>query len=220
MFHCLLACWSMLLCHHAGQDELVVGFYHHCRDMPELERIFGCLFNLVPVRLQVPGDGPRKSFLKSVQQACREVMANASLPSQTIVEECLPKRNPALKNKPLFQTVFNWLGDARLASTSLFGDDVAVSPAAELPLHAGFTNGFFMVNAFFDHSGILTGNINFSSALFQRSTIENLLSDFGMLVKSFTESHAHDDASRLSMSSVISSLPPSKHRYRFPHGHH
>ena len=51
-FQVMLALWSLLLCRHAGQEEVVVGSPYHGRDAAGTESLIGYFVNMLALRVE------------------------------------------------------------------------------------------------------------------------------------------------------------------------
>ena len=52
LFQLVLAVWCMVLCRHAGQEEVVVGSPYHGRDAPGSEGLIGYFVNMLALRVE------------------------------------------------------------------------------------------------------------------------------------------------------------------------
>ena len=54
LFQVVLALWSLLLCRHAGQEEVVIGAPYHGRDAAGTEGLIGYFVNMLALRVEAP----------------------------------------------------------------------------------------------------------------------------------------------------------------------
>jgi amino acid adenylation domain-containing protein len=104
LFTTLLAAWQVLLHRYSGQNDIVVGTPTANRDLPELERLVGCLADHVALRTQV-NDNPRfDEHLASVKQTVAGAFDHRAVPFDVLVDSLRPDRTAS--HAPLFQVLF------------------------------------------------------------------------------------------------------------------
>ena len=89
-FQAVLALWAVLLCRHAGQEEVVIGSPYHGRDAAGTESLIGYFVNMLSLRVDVPHGGSIGAALRGARTVASEGMRHASVPFQQVVNELLP----------------------------------------------------------------------------------------------------------------------------------
>ena len=111
LFQLVLALWALLLCRHAGQEEVVVGAPYHGRDAPGTEGLIGYFVNVLPLRVAAARGGTVGALLRAAREAAAGGMAHAALPFQQLVHEELPRRVHDASRNAVFQAMLAWEED-------------------------------------------------------------------------------------------------------------
>jgi amino acid adenylation domain-containing protein len=101
LFMVLMAGFDVLLRHHTGAEDLVVGTDVAGREDPELAGLVGFFVNQVAVRASLAGAPSFDAVLARVRQALLEVYSLQETPFNMVVEALNPPRDPS--RTPLFQ---------------------------------------------------------------------------------------------------------------------
>ncbi|MFH0518038.1 amino acid adenylation domain-containing protein [Streptomyces sp. M41] len=101
----LLAAFQVLLADWAGDPEVTVGTPVAGRGRPGLDRLVGCLINMLPVRTSLADRPDFRALLARVRQAVLGALAHEELPLDRMVEALVTGRDRQLS--PLFQVMFN-----------------------------------------------------------------------------------------------------------------
>jgi amino acid adenylation domain-containing protein len=172
----LLAAWSALISRYTGQKDLVIGCTAGFRDTAETEQLIGCFINMMPLRIQLEDD---PSFLELIDRArgvSLDAFSHRELPFERIVELLRPDRS--LSHTQLVQVYFQFQPSS--IATVPPGSSVRQSL---VNLHNGRSKFDLMLNAS-DRQGRITGNLEFSTDLFDRATVERLATHLTQLVRS------------------------------------
>jgi amino acid adenylation domain-containing protein len=106
LFMTLLAGYSALLAHHAGQDDFAVG----CpvvvgRDREELAGVIGLFLNSLPLRVDLSGGPTFRDLLLRIRRMALEAYAHQDVPFEKVVEALRIPRDAG--RTPVFQVWFN-----------------------------------------------------------------------------------------------------------------
>ena len=104
LFQLVLSVWAVLLCRHAGQEEVVVGSPYHGRDAAGTEALIGYFVNVLALRVEAPRGGTVSSLAACARDAASGGMRHALLPFQAIVHELLPRRAHDASRNAVFQS--------------------------------------------------------------------------------------------------------------------
>jgi len=179
-FMALLAAWAVLLGRHAGQDDVLVGSPIAGRTRRETEDLIGFFVNTLVLRIVLNGEAPSprgSTFAVIVEQARRtalDAFTHQDLPFERLVEEIVSERNLAIA--PLFQVLFV-LQNAPQESLTVPG--LSFSPVA---VEAGLAKLDLTLSLGESPDGI-SGTLEYSTDLFDRSTAERLLARFAILLE-------------------------------------
>ncbi|MCG8347097.1 MAG: amino acid adenylation domain-containing protein, partial [Chloroflexales bacterium] len=173
LFMTLLTAFQVLLHRYSGQDDIRVGTPIANRTQTALEGLIGCFINTLVLRANVaPGQSFRQTLAQSRETAL-EAYANQDAPFEMVVEAVQPERD--LSRTPLFQVMFILqntpakvleLPGLQLAP---FNFDLKVSP-------------FDLTMILEETPAGLHGAIEYSTDLFDASTVTRFLEHFEMLL--------------------------------------
>ncbi|RSD12022.1 non-ribosomal peptide synthetase [Amycolatopsis eburnea] len=165
LFMTLVAACQVLLAQWAGQDDVAVGTVTAGRDRAELERLVGFFVGTLTLRSTVDTRRSFREFLAEVRETVLDAFAHQDVPFERVVDAVQPVRDPS--RTPLFQAmvVLQNTGDRPGGGTLVAG---------EVPLPAG-SAPFDLLVQFEDDGGALHGAVNYSTGLFDASTIDRLV---------------------------------------------
>jgi amino acid adenylation domain-containing protein len=181
-FMTVLAVWHALLQRHSGQTDFAVGTPVANRTRPELEPLIGVFLNMLALRTDGGGDPSFAELLARVRHTALEAYDHADIPFERIVDEVNVERDRS--RPPLVQTMLALNSTPRVPLT-LRG--LAVEP---LDL-TGRVSRFDLSLALSVQGGELGGGLEYSTDLFDRTTMERLAGHFLRLLAA-----AADDPSR------------------------
>ncbi|WP_371626410.1 amino acid adenylation domain-containing protein [Streptomyces sp. NBC_01116] len=173
-FAVLAAAVAALVSHASAQDDVVVGTPVSRRDDEDLVPLIACLSDVMPLRQRVT---PQDSFADLVGRAkavVRGAVAHRDVPYSHLIRELDVERSPG--RFPLFQVVI--------------GVDDAPAPALDLPgvaaermyVHAG-TAKYDVFLHMIPEARSFRGYWDFSTDLFDRSTVERLAERLAALLR-------------------------------------
>ncbi len=175
LFMTLLAAFDVLVCRYSGQTDLCVGTAVACRTRPEIEPLIGMFVNSLALRSDLSQDPPFTEVLRRVRHTSLEAYAHQDLPLDRLVEQLGIARDSS--RSPLFQVMFS-LHDEVLGDVVL--DGVTLRP---IELEA-CTSKLDLTLAMTRDGAELRGAFEYSSDLFDRSTIERMSGHFLHLLAS------------------------------------
>ncbi|HEU5382596.1 MAG TPA: amino acid adenylation domain-containing protein [Ktedonobacteraceae bacterium] len=174
LFMTLLAAFKILLCQYTGQEDIIVGSPVAGRTYPELENLIGLFTNTLPLRTHLGGQPGFREVVRRVRTMALEAYAHQDLPFERIVAEVCPDRD--LSHTPLFQTMFI-LQNVPATSTEL--------PGLTLTLQEmdNYTAKFDLELDIQETAQGLMGYMEYSTDLFDETTIDHILSHFQQLLQ-------------------------------------
>lgn len=174
LFMTLLAAFNTLLYCYSKQEDIIVGSPIASRVPVETERLVGFFANTVVFRTDLSNDPTFKELLARVRKVAVGVYSHQGLPFEKLVEVIQPERNPS--HSVIFQVLFA-LQNTALPDLKLPGLDVKL-----VNIESG--------NARFDLSlhmtewpEGLTCLLEYSSSLFNASTISRMVEQFKLLLE-------------------------------------
>ena len=174
LFMTLLAAFQVLLHRYSGQDDIAVGVPIAGRSRPELEGLIGFFVNTLVLRGDLNGDPSFVDYLARVRTCSLDAYAHQDLPFEKLVEDLAPSRE--LSRNPLFQVSFALQNtpppDWRLAGLDVQAIQGIVDNNAKFDLYLAVT----------ESAGQLVGRFEYSAALFDPATIENMVAQWRTLL--------------------------------------
>ncbi|MEU7864914.1 condensation domain-containing protein, partial [Nonomuraea sp. NPDC049141] len=177
MFMTLLAAYTVLLGRYSRQDDLLVGTPVANRNQAETEDLIGFFVNTLVLRADLSGDPTFTDLLQQVRATALAAYGHQDLPFEQLVDELGVERDRS--RTPLFQTLFNYFAiDDPTArelqeATADGGQQARVGILAQTDLRMIFAEG----------SDNLSATIEYSTALFDRVTIERLVGHLRVLLE-------------------------------------
>ena len=191
----LLAAFKALLFRYTQQEDLIVGMPVSGRNSPETQKLIGLFVNTLPLRTDLSGNPTFRELLQRVRQVCSEAYAHDGIPFQVLIDALKPDRN--LAHAPLFQVMFDY---QNAPPEPLHLDGLVVSPFDFEKRTSMFDLRLFI----WEQSDGLLATLEYSTALFERSTVQRLLRHF----RSLLEGVAADADQRISRLPLLS---PEEH---------
>ncbi|RKI05864.1 amino acid adenylation domain-containing protein, partial [Corallococcus praedator] len=162
----LLAVWQVLLSRYSRQEELLVGSPIAGREYGELEGLVGFFVNTLVLRGRVRSGDTFRTLLAQVRSSTLSAFEHQGLPFEKLVEELQVDRD--LSRNPLVQAVFA-LQNAPTGELKAPG--LTLRPVPVDNATARFDLGLLLHEA----PDGLRGVLEYSTDLFERSTVERLI---------------------------------------------
>ncbi|HSF38969.1 MAG TPA: non-ribosomal peptide synthase/polyketide synthase [Thermoanaerobaculia bacterium] len=166
LFMVLLAAFQAVLARWSGQDDIVVGTYSGNRPRRELEGLIGFFINTLVLRTDLSGDPSFADLVGRVRETTLGAFANQDVPFEKLLEILHLPRDPS--RTPLFQALLvlqNFPPAEADLSTGVRLSAMAVrSEKSDYDLALWLEEG----------ADGITGNLEFSSDLFDRETMTRL----------------------------------------------
>nr|UNF16781.1 DsaG [Streptomyces scopuliridis] len=156
---------QLLLSRHSGRRDIAVGTPVSGRDRGEVEPIVGFFVNTLVLRADVDELRTFGEFLDSVRETVLEAFAHGDAPFEQVVDALVTERD--LSRPPLVQAM---VALQNAPSEPLRLDGVQL---AEEPLPRDFSL-FDLTFTYWEEGGELRGSVEYSTDLFDASTIERL----------------------------------------------
>ncbi|RKH32449.1 non-ribosomal peptide synthetase, partial [Corallococcus sicarius] len=174
LFMVLLAGWQALLSRYTGQDDLSVGSPIAGRTRAETEGLIGFFVNTLVLRAKVEDSQSFRSLLQQVRGTVLEAYEHQDVPFEKLVEVLQPARS--LSHTPLFQTL--------LALQNVPTEDVRLPGLRLRGLDFQHATSKFDLSIFFSETPDgLQGELEYSTALFNRSTAERMATHLRTLLE-------------------------------------
>jgi acyl carrier protein len=191
LFMVLLAGFQTLLARRSGSEDIVIGSPIANRNRHEVEPLIGSFMNTLALRGDLSGDPTFLELLQRIRKTALDAYAHQDLPFEKLVAELQPARN--LSYSPIFQVMFI------LQNTPMPIAQAASIKFAQQDIDAGSSKLDLTLNLEETSNGY-AGWMEFSTDLFDHSTIERMIHHYQFLLKSIVI----NPASRLSELAVES----------------
>ncbi|MEV4313135.1 amino acid adenylation domain-containing protein [Actinocrispum sp. NPDC049592] len=176
-FMVLLAAFSTLLGRYTGRSDIAVGTPVAGRTRPETEDLIGFFINNLVMRTDLTGDPSFTELVDRVRRTALDAFAHQDVPFEHLVDALQPGRD--LSRNPLFQIMFEVQHMAGVLPTTLAGCDATGLGSGEPVAKFDLT---LTVKERTD--GVLRCWFEYSTALFDRATIERLGAHYVRLLES------------------------------------
>ena len=174
-FMTLLAAFQVLLHRYTGQDDIVVGTDIAGRNRHELEHIIGFFVNHPVLRTRMDGNPSFRELLQRVREVTLDAYAHQDLPFDKLVSALRPERH--LSRMPIFQVLLV-VRNTPIEPMQLSGLKVSLMEFENLT--AKFDVALFLEET----ADGLAAVWNYSTDLFDHSTVERMASHFEHLLYS------------------------------------
>ncbi len=172
LYMTLMAAYKIMLARYTGQEDIVVGTPTANRHAVELEGLIGFFVNMVVLRSDLSGNPTFRSLLTQLRQTALDAYANEDVPFETLVGRLHPNRD--LSYSPIYQVDMSY-------QNGELGFDFPELDVSLIPHHNG-TSKIDLSLELWQREGQLKGYIEFDTALFERATIERMVSHFETLL--------------------------------------
>ncbi|KAG0016980.1 hypothetical protein BGZ80_008719 [Entomortierella chlamydospora] len=166
MFMTVLTAWSVILSRLSGQDDIVIGTPSANRSHHEMENIVGLFVNTLALRIDLSANPTVRNLLDRVRQRTLAAYEHQNMPFEQVVQIVQPPRKT--EHTPLFQVMFSWQNN----ETSEW--DFQGLEASYYELEYEIVK-FDLELDLYEENGEIVGNLSFSTALFNQSTMERYM---------------------------------------------
>jgi amino acid adenylation domain-containing protein len=160
----LLAAWAVLLGRLSEEQDVVIGTPVANRVRVEIEGLIGFFVNTLAVRVDLSGRPTVAEMLQRVKRQALTAQQHQDIPFEQVVELVQPVRS--LAHSPLFQVMFA-LQSGSQGRFELAGLEMA--PLSSSPL---WVSKFDLTLVLQDSEQCIEGQLEYSTALFDRQTVE------------------------------------------------
>jgi amino acid adenylation domain-containing protein len=170
----LLAVYNILLSRYTGQEDIIIGCGIAGRRHADLDNIVGLFINMLAMRNRLQNGVPFMKFLEQVKTNALDAYANQDVQFESLI------RDLGLQGKPGRNPLFDFV----LQMQNMDLPEVEI-PGFTLKPH-GYEHGtthFDQVVYSFDHGDIIELRIVYTTALFKKSTVQNIAKHFGEILE-------------------------------------
>ncbi len=177
LYMILLAAFSILLSRYSGEKDIIVGTPVANRNQQEIEGLIGFFINSLVMRTSLEGDPGFCQLLEKVKKTSAEAYENQDYPFEKLVEDLQVERN--MGQNPIFQTMF------ALQNTPPPPKKIADIDMKIEEVDSG-TAVFDITLSMYETDEGLNGYFEYSSELYNQTTIENMINSFECLLGDIT----------------------------------
>ena len=175
LFITLITAFKVLLHRYTAHTDIAVGTPITNRNRFELENLIGFFLNTLVLRTKFTGDLGFREILGRVREVTLGAFENQDLPFEVLVEKLQPERN--LAQHPLCQVMFMLVRETKKLWES---GGVTIEP-----LEIGQNSAKLdLVMSLFEKDDVIEGLLSYSTALFERETVERMTRQFQTLLES------------------------------------
>jgi amino acid adenylation domain-containing protein len=174
LYMVMLGAFQLLLSKYSGSEDVVVGSPIAGRTRKEVEELIGFFANTLVLRTDLSADPTFRELLGRVREGTLGAYEHQEVPFERLVAELQPERS--LSHAPLFQVMFI------LQNVDLSGSGLA-GLRMEGVLAESDTTRFDLALTAVPHDGGVRGALEYSTALFDRSTIQRMLGHLERLLE-------------------------------------
>ncbi|PHM46120.1 Amino acid adenylation [Xenorhabdus mauleonii] len=168
LFMTLMAGWATLLSRLSGQKDLVIGTPVANRQHRELEPLIGFFVNTLALRVQLDDNPTVSGLLAQIKSHALKAYAHQDLPFEQLVEALKPPRS--LSYSPIFQVMMSVDNTPGQQDIELPGATISEINASENIAQ------FDLSLSMNDTEDGLVGDLEYSSDLFDRTSVERIAS--------------------------------------------
>ncbi len=189
LFMTMLAAFQVLLSRYTGQEQIIVGTPIAGRTRGETEELIGFFVNTLVMKGEVRGKESFREMLKGVRETALGAYGHQNVPFEMLVEQMQPERS--LSHSPLFQVAF------ALHKPPKDIPDVIGLSLSQIGVE-NQTSKFDLTLSLTETRNTLFGLVEYSTCLFDISTISRMTEHFQTLVESIV-TNADQQISELRM---------------------
>ncbi|KAK3816004.1 MAG: Non-ribosomal peptide synthetase module [Benniella sp.] len=177
LYMAILTAWSCVLSQMSGQDDIVIGSPSANRNHHQIESLIGFFVNTLALRIDLSGSPTMRQLLERVRKTSLDAQNHQDLPFEQVVDIVQPPRS--LSHSPLFQVVFV-LQNNETSELQLPGLEVTDAGTSYDIAKFDLTLGLF------ESDDEITGSMSYSTALFDRATMERHVGYLFMVLQAMT----------------------------------
>ncbi len=174
LYMTVLTGWAALLARLSGQDDVVIGTPAANRNRVEIEGLIGFFVNTLALRLGVSGSSDVGELMAHIKSQAVAAQENQGIPFEQVVEIVRPLRS--LAHNPVFQVMFAWQ-NAPKGTINLPGLEVSLFTAVPHDI-----SKFDLTLSLQKEGNQIVGEVEYATALYERSTIERYFGYFRNLL--------------------------------------
>jgi amino acid adenylation domain-containing protein len=182
LFIALLASFATLLHRYSGQDDVVVGTPFAGRNRTEFESMVGYFINPLALRVDLSGNPSFRTLLNRARETTIDAFQHADVPFEMVVNATRPERD--MSQTPVFQAMMVLHNPAWQTDRPKF--QPRGTTATEVVHEKGWSK-FDVLLGMSERQNGLNTTWEYSTDLYEDSTIKRMMSHFRQLIASAVE---------------------------------
>ena len=179
LYMALLSAFKVLLHQYTQCEDICVGTPIANRTTPELEKLIGFFVNTLALRTDLSGNPSFAELLQRVRKVTQGGFANQEMPFERVVEHLGVPRD--LSYSPVFQVMF-------VLQNSTIDEEFNLAGVNVESLHtAPGTAKFDITLELSEESGVLYGDLEYATDLFEEATIEQMMAHYQQVIRNAIE---------------------------------
>ncbi|QIJ86175.1 amino acid adenylation domain-containing protein [Vibrio coralliilyticus OCN008] len=187
-FHLMLAAYQLLLHKYSSQNDIVIGVPFANRSDAQTQEMMGLFMNTLPLRFNLNDDLPLSAVIEAAKTESEEAIAYQNVPFNRILDVVDYSRDARVN--PLYQAVLTYQVYPHSRTNTLFSYS---------PLKVDYGVSKLDLNLWIEEDGDgLLCTFNYSTALFERTTVQRMLRDLHTILTALVE-HPQQSIQALSL---------------------
>lgn len=174
----MMSVYDVLLYKYTNQKEIVVGSAVTGRSHPDLQKVFGVFVNTIAIKNDLHGDATFLELLRDVKENIMEGFENSRYPFEELISKLGGNKKG---NNPLFNTM---LVVENIDAFKTEAHGIRIQP---LMFDLGISKFDITFTVLESKESNYSGNIEYSSGLFEKNTIKRLKEHFVSIIKAVIE---------------------------------
>jgi amino acid adenylation domain-containing protein/non-ribosomal peptide synthase protein (TIGR01720 family) len=179
LFMTLLSAFKVLMYRYSGQQDICIGTSVAGRQQKETEDLIGFFINIIALRSNIDGASSFSDLLEEVKTTTLEAYDNQEVPFEKVVEAVAKERD--MSRNPVCQVMFVLQNTPEVPELRL--GDLTLSKEGYEPSTAQYD----LIVRITETPEGLQGAVQYSSALFNESTINRMMKNFKVLLESVVQ---------------------------------
>lgn len=174
-----LAAYNVLLAKYSGQEDIIVGSPAAGRPHTDLDQLIGMFVHTIVLRNKPSGQASFRQFIAQVKENTLQALEHQDFPFEELVEKLDIQRN--LSRNPLFDTMFVY---QNMSWSTSEAEDLHI----RMYPHETHRSRFDLTLELSEYKDEIGLNVEYSTELFQRPTMERLIRHYLTILKQVTQS--------------------------------
>lgn len=173
----LLSVWYLILARYSGQEDIVIGTPVAGRSNAEVTDVIGFFLNTLAMRNHPVFEKQYLDFLYEVKENTLNALSNQEYPFDDLLDQLKVKRVP--NRNPIFDVYFDY--------QNMDTHDIDIEGMSIRPFSFDtFSSVYDLVLTCHEYKDrdMITGTLDFAASLFKRDTIERMVENFKVALKS------------------------------------